>query len=354
CSVWAEVLGVERVGVEDNYFSLGGNSILMVSIIRKLKDLGYDISYRNFYKYQNIQKISETIGTNSLSDKNIRSSNFNQGGKIEIEIKELNQSQKKDQIFLFPGSPGEIWAYEELAKGLEPCYLVYGLQMPGLKDNELPIRTICEVGSMFKNTIKKHLKSDRIRIIGHSLGAYVGYEVIKQMQEEGIHAQDFIILDAPSNKTITGLNNSQKTTDLLEKVKYMMNALNILESKDPSWYGKMFEHLFDSKEELKIETVLNYLEQTLNYKRNSKYNLQVLRAMIYQYFMDFAPNKILEGETLIIKSIENQSKLEHPSMGWSKYCRSYKIQESPGTHTSMVEGENASILAGKIISHLSK
>jgi len=39
CRIWGEVLGIERVGIQDNFFDLGGDSIGMVSLLSRLQGL---------------------------------------------------------------------------------------------------------------------------------------------------------------------------------------------------------------------------------------------------------------------------------------------------------------------------
>jgi len=70
-SIWQEVLHLAKVGVKDNFFDLGGHSLLMVRVHRKLKDIvGKDISMINLFQYPTINSLSNFLS----NDGNDRSS----------------------------------------------------------------------------------------------------------------------------------------------------------------------------------------------------------------------------------------------------------------------------------------
>jgi acyl carrier protein len=53
--VWAEVLSVEQVGINDNFFDLGGHSLLMIQVHRKLQEvIDQDISMITLFQYPTI------------------------------------------------------------------------------------------------------------------------------------------------------------------------------------------------------------------------------------------------------------------------------------------------------------
>ncbi|HEX8149380.1 MAG TPA: amino acid adenylation domain-containing protein [Pyrinomonadaceae bacterium] len=56
--IWAEVLGVERVGVTDNFFGLGGDSILSIQIVAKAERAGIQITHKQLFECQTIEKIA--------------------------------------------------------------------------------------------------------------------------------------------------------------------------------------------------------------------------------------------------------------------------------------------------------
>src|SRR5207302_1618508 len=42
--IWAEVLGVEQIGIHDNFFALGGDSILSIQIVSRVKQAGLEVT----------------------------------------------------------------------------------------------------------------------------------------------------------------------------------------------------------------------------------------------------------------------------------------------------------------------
>ena len=54
CNVWQEILTRERIGIEDNFFSLGGDSILSVRVISILKRRGMVLNVKEIFQYQTI------------------------------------------------------------------------------------------------------------------------------------------------------------------------------------------------------------------------------------------------------------------------------------------------------------
>ncbi|WP_439673538.1 non-ribosomal peptide synthetase [Embleya sp. MST-111070] len=60
--VWAEVLGLDRVGVDDNFYELGGDSLLSVDTIERLRRLGIDCSAGAFFRHQTIAELAAATG----------------------------------------------------------------------------------------------------------------------------------------------------------------------------------------------------------------------------------------------------------------------------------------------------
>jgi amino acid adenylation domain-containing protein len=60
-SIWSEVLGLEQVGIHDNFFSVGGDSILSIRVVNRARQVGLQLTMQQFFQYQTIAQLAEVI-----------------------------------------------------------------------------------------------------------------------------------------------------------------------------------------------------------------------------------------------------------------------------------------------------
>ncbi|WP_018267991.1 non-ribosomal peptide synthetase [Methylosinus sp. LW4] len=58
CRVFAEVLGVERVGVDDGFFALGGDSIRAIQAASRLRQAGYELTPRQLFQHPTVRLLA--------------------------------------------------------------------------------------------------------------------------------------------------------------------------------------------------------------------------------------------------------------------------------------------------------
>jgi amino acid adenylation domain-containing protein/non-ribosomal peptide synthase protein (TIGR01720 family) len=60
-NIWQDLLGVDCIGINDNFFSLGGDSIVSMQVVSRIRRSGHNIRPRDIFTYQNIAQLSAAI-----------------------------------------------------------------------------------------------------------------------------------------------------------------------------------------------------------------------------------------------------------------------------------------------------
>jgi natural product biosynthesis luciferase-like monooxygenase protein/non-ribosomal peptide synthase protein (TIGR01720 family) len=68
CAVWQEVLRRERIGCNDNFFEIGGDSILTIQVANRLKVEGIDVSPKDIFLNQTVRKLCNFISTHKSTN----------------------------------------------------------------------------------------------------------------------------------------------------------------------------------------------------------------------------------------------------------------------------------------------
>jgi hypothetical protein len=66
--VWGEVLGAVRIGVHDNFFDLGGTSLLLYRVYSRLRELRAELRVVDLFRYTTVEELAAYLGTDAADD----------------------------------------------------------------------------------------------------------------------------------------------------------------------------------------------------------------------------------------------------------------------------------------------
>jgi amino acid adenylation domain-containing protein len=113
--VWAEVLDVERVGADENFFALGGDSIAGIKVFTRLRALGLPVGPKSVFQHQTVAELAAHAVDPAAASAS--------GSEPLIR---MNDSSAEPIVFILPDGGGQLQSYANLARLLAPHAQVYG------------------------------------------------------------------------------------------------------------------------------------------------------------------------------------------------------------------------------------
>ncbi|MBA6304369.1 non-ribosomal peptide synthetase [Colwellia sp. MB02u-14] len=66
CEIWQSVIRLERVGIFDNFFEIGGDSILSIQVVAQANKQGLSFTQRQLFEHQTINQLAKVVGTKAI------------------------------------------------------------------------------------------------------------------------------------------------------------------------------------------------------------------------------------------------------------------------------------------------
>jgi len=169
--IWSSVLRCGRVGVCEDFFAVGGDSLGVVVLLAQIEAaFGKRLPLAAFLQNPTIEGLARSLA----EDK---------GTASESSLVELQPSGERCPLFCVPASAGTALLYRELARQLAPDQPVYGLQSAGLDGQQAPLTTVTQMAAHYVEAIKAARPEGPYLLLGYCLGGSIALEMAVQLQE---------------------------------------------------------------------------------------------------------------------------------------------------------------------------
>jgi len=169
--IWQKILGVKQIGIHDNYFELGGNSINAARLFAEIeKVFNKRIPLATLINAPTVEQIASIIRKEEWS------------WSLLVPIQSRGS---KPPFFCIHAAGGNVLNYRDLAHHLGPDQPVYGLQSQGL-DGEQPFLTrIEDMASLYIKEIQAVQPQGPYFLGGYCLGGTIALEIAQQIYMQG-------------------------------------------------------------------------------------------------------------------------------------------------------------------------
>jgi amino acid adenylation domain-containing protein len=184
--IWQDELGVERIGISDDFFDFGATSIVAARVIAEIqRRLGRGIALTPIFEARTIEQLGKVIDSGSVDQR-------------WTSLVPMQRSGPKEPVFCVHGGAGTILHLEPLARRLADERPFYGLQSQGLYGGAPPILSVEEMAAHYLDEIRTVQPEGPYYLAGYCFGAIVAFEMARRLQQDGEEVASLAMFNGPS------------------------------------------------------------------------------------------------------------------------------------------------------------
>jgi acyl carrier protein len=171
-ALWQQVLGVQNIGIRDNFFDLGGHSLKAAQLFYLIEQVyGRHLPLATLFQAPTIAALTSILTRE-------------QWVPPWQSLVAIQPSGSATPIFLVPGVGGNVLSFAQLARSLSQDSPVYGLQARGFDGKEAPFISVPEMAKQYIAEIRMCRPRGPYVILGACTGGLVAYEMAQQLVEQ--------------------------------------------------------------------------------------------------------------------------------------------------------------------------
>ena len=283
-TVWQAVLGRTPIGVHDDFFALGGQSLLAIRLVTAcqtaLRHQGLDrsadaLSLRALLAHPSISGLTHALrapSSNGLSQR----------------LLPLRLSGSRLPLFCVHPQGGTAWCFAELARQLDGDIPVYGLQAQGLEVGETPLDSVQAMAGAYVQALLQVQPHGPYQLLGYSSGGVTAYEMAIQLRQAGHEVALLAMLDSPLPDG-SDLREPQET-DILDDARRVIGLVDpALTPRNASQLRQLMQQhglataeFSDADAQRMIDTARQIVRATRRYKPPAAPGLPMLQLRALQ------------------------------------------------------------------------
>src|SRR6195256_2406888 len=181
--LWEAVLDKQPVGIEDDFFELGGTSLLAARLFARIEeDFKLRIPLVTLVQAPTIKKLAQVI-------------HLPGSPAAWHSLVTIQPGGVRPPLFCIHGESGHLLMYRSLAQYLGPDQPIYGLQPQGLDGKQAPLTRIEDMAARYIKEMQVIQPEGPYFLAGYCMGGTIAFEMAQQLSGQGQRVDLLALLD---------------------------------------------------------------------------------------------------------------------------------------------------------------
>lgn len=188
-AIWREVLGLPDVGIHDDFFTLGADSLTAARLFARIqRELDCELPLAPVLAAPTVAELAALIESTQTS----------RGPERFRSLVRIQPNGIRPPFFAVHGGAGTVLLYAELARRLGNDQPFYGLQAIGLYGKDAPQQSVPQMAASYIQEIRRVQPAGPYRVGGYCYGALVAFEIARQLRSAGDQVELVVTFNGPA------------------------------------------------------------------------------------------------------------------------------------------------------------
>jgi thioesterase domain-containing protein/acyl carrier protein len=203
--VWRELLGVEEIGTEDDFFALGGHSLAAVRLFARIrKQYAVDLPLATLFQAPTLGALAAVVAHAGGLDTTRPAAGPEKPASNVISLVTRSWSPlvticrgRPDRVPLFcvHGAGGNVLNFKIISDRLGQEQPFYGLQAQGVDGRLAPLNSVEEMATQYVDAVRSVAPSGPYRVAGYSGGGVIALEMAQRLRKDGAVVELLAMID---------------------------------------------------------------------------------------------------------------------------------------------------------------
>jgi amino acid adenylation domain-containing protein len=183
--IWSRALGTRSIGPDDDFFALGGHSVLAIRLLGDIEtEFGVALRASTLFQAPTVRTLAALLRSPAAPD--------------ESTMIPVRREGSATPLFVAPGGGGEMLVFDALSRALGEDQPLYVLDIYAFTEAppDQPALTLPDVARRMLTDLRAIQPRGPYRLAGYSLGGNIVYEMAQQLRESGEVVELLALLDA--------------------------------------------------------------------------------------------------------------------------------------------------------------